>query len=152
MEQSADDLYFYVRLKKNYSKQDIIKGQHFRFVCDNFIKGDELTYQEKLALLNTDGKCIIDPEKYDKYEIPFGYAIVDCKDLEDITKEVLEKGLLFFTDSSFFGDKDGREEIQRKEDKLMKYIDDLPMFKDVSDDTDLEEDESVKEKDTLKKE
>ena len=64
----------------------------------------------------------------------------------------MEKGLLFFTDSSFFGDKDGREEIQRKEDKLMKYIDDLPMFKDVSDDTDLEEDESVKEKDTLKKE
>ncbi len=62
----------------------------------------------------------------------------------------MEKGHLFFTDSSFFGDKDGQEEIQREENELMKYIDDV--YEDLSDDTDLEEDERVNEKDALKKE
>lgn len=142
MENSSNQLYFFVKLKKNYSKQNIIKGQHFRLLCDH-IEGEELTYAEKLALLNTEEECIIDPEKYDENHIPFSNASVDCKDLEDITKEVLEKGSLFFTDSSFFGDKDGQEEIERKEKELMDYVDD--MYEDLSEDTDLEEDESVNE-------
>ncbi len=95
MENKTRDLYLYVRLKKNYSEQNIIKGQHFRLLCET-VEGRELTYLEKLDKLKTDEKCVIDPEKYDKCQIPLSNAVVDCKDLEDITKEVFEKNSLFF--------------------------------------------------------
>ncbi len=138
MGNTINDLYLFVRLKKNDSRQNIIKGQHFRLVCED-IEGRELTYLEKLAKLETDERCVVDPEKYDKCQIPLGYAVVDCKDLEDITKEVLDKGLLFFTESSFFGDKDDQEEMKKEEKELMKYVDD--MYDDLSPDTETESEE-----------
>ena len=169
MENKTRDLYLYVRLKKNYSEQNIIKGQHFRLLCET-VEGRELTYLEKLDKLKTDEKCVIDPEKYDKFQIPLSNAVVDCKDLEDITKEVFENNSLFFTESSYFGDKDGREEMKKEEKAFLGYI--KTMFPSVSDtevdsddeylknkydlpsdfDTKGEKDENVNKKDTLEKE
>jgi hypothetical protein len=82
----------------------------------------------------------------------------------------MEKNILFFTESSYFGDKDGRQEMKRKEKEVMEYIDNMfALSSDSEVDSDMEylnnkydlpsdfktegeKDENVNKKDTLEKE
>ena len=111
----------FVRLKKNYSEKNIIQGQHFRLLCDR-ISDPESTSKEKVEQLRTNKNCLLDQEKYDQCMIPFPHVEVKCKDLEDLTDEVASHGQLFFTESSYFGSKEGHEELEKEKNEQKKLI------------------------------
>ena len=46
--------------------------------------------------------CTVDPEKYDQYQIPFGYALVDCKDFRKHYTRSFGKGSVFFSQTPHF--------------------------------------------------
>ena len=82
----------------------------------------------------------------------------------------MQKNSIFFTESSYFGDKDGRQEMKREEKEVMEYIDNIfGLCSDFEVDSDMEylndkydlpsdfytegeKDENVNKKDTLEKE
>lgn len=138
----------FVRLKKNYSGKNILKGQHFRLLCDR-TSDPESTYLEKVEQLRTNENCFLDQDKYDECMLPFPCVQVKCEDLEDITEEVLSHGQLFFTESSFFGSKEGRDELQKENRERRKLIRQMAndAFGSVSDssDSDSDEDEDIKD-------
>ena len=111
----------FVRLKKNYSNKDIIKGQHFRLLCDK-TSDPESTYQEKVEQLRKNEYCMLDQDKYDQFLIPFPRVQVKGEDLQDITTEVLERGILFFTESSYFGSNEGHKELEEEKNEKNEEI------------------------------
>lgn len=45
--------------------------------------------------------------------MPLPYGIVECKDLENITVEVLDKKALLFSKECINGDQDGQDELKK---------------------------------------
>jgi len=65
---------------------------------------------------------MLDQDKYDQFLIPFPRVQVKCEDLEDITREVLERGILFFTESSYFGSNEGHKELEEEKNEQNEEI------------------------------